>query len=76
MSKRACEPPGGGYPGFVNKDRDEKTDDSLPEAADPLSDFAESHTGNDVRIEGRTARATDDLDEQPTPDKSVQEPPD
>lgn len=60
----------------MNKDRDEKTDDTLPEAAGPLSEFIDSHTAHDVRIEGRTARATDDLDEQPTPDKSVQEPPD
>ncbi|MBC6451215.1 hypothetical protein [Actinokineospora xionganensis] len=57
----------------MKEDRESK--DPLPEAADPLEDFAES-AGDDVRIEGRTARATDDLDEDPKPDKNVQEPPD
>ncbi|SDH83982.1 hypothetical protein SAMN05192558_105296 [Actinokineospora alba] len=61
----------------MNEDRQprDESEDPLPEAADPLDDFTESGT-RDVRIEGRTARATDDLDEAPKPDKNVQEPPD
>lgn len=57
----------------MKEDRESK--EPQPETADPLEEFAGT-ANRDVRIEGRTARATDDLDEEPKPDKNVQEPPD
>lgn len=58
----------------MNEDRASK-DESKDPLPDPLTEVDEPDT-HDVRIEGRTARATDDLDEKPKRTKNVQEPPD